>query len=56
MVTRITFLRSTMSDIAPASKPNRSVGSVLAVWTSATMNADGVSVAISHEAMVACMV
>jgi len=32
------------------------VGSVLAVCTSATIKADGVSVAISHAAIVDCMV
>ena len=55
-VTKITLLRSTMSDIAPAIRPKRSVGSVLAVCTSATISAEGVSVAISHDEMVACIV
>ena len=36
--------------------PNRMVGAVLAVCTSATISADGVMVAMSHAAMVACIV
>jgi len=48
--------RSAMSARAPATRPKSSVGAVLAVCTSATMNADGVSVAISQAAIVACMV
>ena len=55
-VTRMTRRRSTMSASAPASRPNKSDGAVLAVCTSATINADGVSVAISHAATVACIV
>ena len=45
-----------MSAIAPARRPNRSAGAVLAVCTSATITADGVSVAISHAATVVCIV
>ena len=55
-VTRITRRRSTMSASDPAIRPNRIDGAVLAVCTSATISADGVSVAISHAATVACMV
>ena len=45
-----------MSDSAPATRPNRIAGAVLAVCTSATMSSDGVIVAISHAAIVACIV
>ena len=55
-VTRITRRRSTMSASAPASSPSSSDGAVLAVCTSATMSAEGVSVAISHAATVVCIV
>ena len=52
----ITFLRSMISASVPAASPKRSEGAVLALWTNATMSAEGVSVAISHAATVACMV
>ena len=52
----ITRRRSTMSASAPATRPNSSDGAVLAVCTSATISAEGVSVAISHAAIVACIV
>ena len=55
-VIRTTRRRSTMSASAPARSPNNSEGAVLAVCTSATMSADGVSVAINHAATVACIV
>jgi len=55
-VTRTTRRRSTMSASAPAASPKSSVGAVLAVCTSATISADGVSVAISHAATVTCIV
>ena len=55
-VTRIIFLRGTMSEMAPEMRPKRSVGNVLAVCTSATIRAEGVKVAISHDEMVACIV
>ena len=55
-MTRMILRRSTMSASVPAKSPNSSVGTVLAVCTSATISADGVSVAISHAAMVACIV
>ncbi len=45
-----------MSASEPAINPNSKVGAVLAVWTSATVSVDGVSVAMSHDATVACMV
>ena len=45
-----------MSASAPANRPKSIDGAVLAVCTSATMKADGVSVAISHAATVACIV
>ena len=45
-----------MSASVPAISPNSSDGAVLAVCTSATISADGVSVAISHAAIVACIV
>ena len=45
-----------MSASDPAISPNRIDGAVLAVCTSATISADGVSVAISHAATVACIV
>jgi hypothetical protein len=45
-----------MSASAPAARPNSSVGKVFAVCTSATMSSEGVSVAISHAAIVDCMV
>lgn len=45
-----------MSASAPDRSPNSNEGAVLAVCTKATMNADGVSVAISHAATVACIV
>ena len=45
-----------MSAIAPANSPNSSAGAVLAVCTSATISAEGVSVAISHAATVVCIV
>jgi hypothetical protein len=48
--------RSTMSASAPAANPNSSAGAVLAVCTSATMSADGVSVAMSHAAVVVSIV
>ena len=55
-VERITQRRSTMSESAPATRPKMMAGAVLAVCTSATMSGDGVIVAMSHAAMVACMV
>ena len=55
-VTRMIVRRSTMSASVPAKSPNRSAGTVLAVCTSATISADGVNVAISHAATVACIV
>ena len=55
-VIKTTRRRSTMSASEPASRPNKSDGAVLAVCTNATMSAEGVSVAISHAATVACMV
>ena len=55
-VVRMTVRRSTMSASAPAASPNSNVGTVLAVCTSATMSAEGVSVAISQAATVACIV
>jgi hypothetical protein len=48
--------RSKMSARAPAASPNSRNGRLLAVCTSATISADGVSVAISHAATVACIV
>ena len=45
-----------MSARVPATSPNSSEGAVLAVCTSATISAEGVNVAISHAATVACMV
>ena len=45
-----------MSESAPAINPNSSEGTVLAVCTSATISADGVIVAMSHPAIVACIV
>ena len=55
-VKRTTLRRSTISARLPASRPSSREGAVLAVCTSATISADGVSVAISHAATVACMV
>ena len=55
-MTRITCRRSTMSASVPAISPKSSVGAVLALWTSATISADVVSVAISHAEIVACIV
>ena len=55
-VARMTLRRSMMSASAPAKSPSTSVGAVLAVCTSATISADGVIVAISHAATVACIV
>ena len=55
-VAMMTRRRSMMSDSAPASNPNTSEGTVLAVCTSATISADGVIVAMSHPAIVACIV
>ena len=55
-VTRITLRRSTMSASAPATSPNSRLGKVLAVCTMATISVEGVSVAINHAAMVACIV
>jgi len=55
-VIRMILRRSAISAKAPATRPKSSVGAVLAVCTSATMNADGVSVAINQAAIVACMV
>ncbi len=55
-VIRITLRRSTMSDREPAIRPKSSMGAVLAVCTSATMSAEVVNVAISHEEIVACIV
>ncbi len=48
--------RSTMSESAPATRPNRIAGAVLAVCTSATITSEGVMTAISHAAIVACIV
>ena len=53
---KMTRRRSTTSDSAPASNPNSSDGTVLAVCTRATMSADLVRVVISQAATVACMV
>ncbi len=55
-VTRMIRRRSTMSASEPAMSPNSSDGAVLAVCTSATISAEGVSVAINHAATVACIV
>ena len=55
-VTKMILRRSTMSASAPAAKPNNSDGAVLAVCTSATINADGVKVAISQALTFACIV
>ena len=55
-VARMIFRRSTISASVPATNPKRRVGAVLAVCTSATISGEGVSVAINHAAMVACMV
>ena len=55
-VTTMILRRSTMSASAPAASPNSNVGKVLAVCTMATISAEGVSVAIIHAAMVACIV
>jgi hypothetical protein len=52
----MTRRRSTMSASAPATRPNSSDGAVLAVCTDATISGDGVSVAISQAAVVACIV
>ena len=52
-VVRMMRRRSTMSAKAPAARPNSKVGRVLAVCTRATIKVEGVSVAISHAAMVA---
>ena len=54
--TRMIFRLSTMSASAPPISPKSSVGAVLAVCTRATISGDGVIVAISHAATVACMV
>jgi len=50
--------RAPLDDVGEraANSPNRSAGTVLAVCTSATISADGVNVAISHAATVACIV
>jgi hypothetical protein len=45
-----------MSASAPAIKPNKSAGPVLAVCTKATISWDGVSVAITQAATVVCIV
>ncbi len=45
-----------MSASVPATRPKSSAGAVLAVCTSATITALGVSVAISHAATVVCIV
>ena len=45
-----------MSPRVPAASPNNKEGAVLAVCTSATMSAEGVNVAITQAATVACMV
>ena len=55
-VIRMTFRRSTRSASAPAKSPSSSEGAVLADCTSATMSADGVSVAISQATIVVCVV
>ena len=55
-VTRMTRRRSTRSANVPANSPNSSDGAVLAVCTSATMSAEGVSVAINQATTVVCVV
>ena len=55
-VMRMMRRRSNRSASAPATRPSASAGAVLAVCTSATISAEGVSVAISQAAIVACMV
>ena len=55
-VTTITRRRSTRSASAPAKSPSNSEGAVLADCTSATMSAEGVSVAMSHATMVVWVV
>ena len=55
-VTKMMRRRSTISARAPEKSPKASVGAVLAVCTKATMKAEGVNVAISHAAIVACIV
>ncbi len=55
-VTRMTRRRSTRSASAPAKSPSSSDGAVLADCTSATMSAEGVSVAMSQATMVVWVV
>src|SRR5260370_41664456 len=47
--------RSTMSPNAPAGTPSRKTGRLVAVWTSATSNAEEVSVAMDHPAPTFCI-
>ena len=55
-VVMITRRRSMMSASEPAISPNSRNGTVLADCTMATISAEGVSVAITHAAIAACMV
>ena len=55
-VMRMTLRRSTRSASTPAKSPSSSEGAVLADCTSATISAEGVSVAISHATIVVCVV
>ena len=55
-VIRMILLRWKISASAPAIRPTISVGAVLADCTSATINGDGVIVAICHAAVVTCIV
>ena len=55
MLIVISRLRSTRSASVPANNPTKIDGAVLAVCTSATISADGVSVAITHALIVVCI-
>ena len=44
-----------MSASAPAGSASRKIGSVVAPWTSATMNGDGASEVISQPAPTSCI-
>ena len=55
-VPTISLRRFMMSARDPATSPKSRKGAVLADCTSATISADGVSVAITQAAMAACMV
>ena len=52
---RRSLLLSRMSARAPAGRARRKKGSIMAVWTMATMKGEGVSVVMSHETPTSCI-